>query len=69
MTTQNLVKAQKEETWIKRPFENKKNNDIKFNKTDNQKEETEEKIMLQDVDKLELDENDLLCWRTIDDRK
>ena len=47
----------------------KKNNDINFNKTDNQKEETEEKIMLQDIDKLELDENDLLCWRTIDDRK
>ena len=46
-----------------------KKNDIKFNKTDNQKEETEEKIMLQDIDKLELDENDLLCWGTIDDRK
>ena len=61
LTTQDLVKAQKEESWIKRLFEIKKNG-IKIDKADIQKEETEVK-----VEKLEIDENDLLYRRTIGD--
>ena len=57
LTTQDLVKAQKEECWIKRLFQIQKNG-IKIDKADIQKEEREVKVMLKDMDKLEIDEND-----------
>ena len=62
------MKAQKQESSIKRPFEIK-NNGTKVDKSDKQKEEREVKVMLKDMEKLEIDENDSMYWRTVDDRK
>ena len=50
-TTQDLVKAQKEESQFKRLFEIKSNG-INVNKADTQKEAREVKVMLKDIGKL-----------------
>ena len=68
LTVQALVKAQKQENSIKRPFEIKWN-DTKVDKSDKQKEEREVKVMLKDMEKYEIDENDSMYRRTVDDRK
>ena len=68
LTAQGLMKAQKQENPIKRPFEIKKN-DTKVDKSDKQKEEREVKVMLKDMEKYEIDENDSMYRRTVDDRK
>ena len=47
----------------------KKKNGIKIDKADIQKGEREVKVMLKDIENLEIDENDLLYRRTIVDRK
>ena len=62
------MKAQKQESSIKRPFEIK-NNGTKVDKSDKQKEEREVKVMLKDMEKLEIDENDSMYRRRVDDRK
>ena len=59
MTTQDLVKAQKDESWTKRLFEIKKKG-IKIDKADIQTEKREVRVMLKNMEKLEIDENDLL---------
>ena len=59
---------QKEESYIKKLFKIKSNG-IKVDKADTQKEEWEMKVMLKDIEKLEIDENDLLYRRPMDDRK
>lgn len=68
LTTQNLRKSQKDESWIKSLFEIK-NNDTKVEKADIQKEEREVEVMLKDIEKLEFNENDFLQRRVIDDSK
>ena len=59
MTTDNTI-AQKDESWTKRLFEIKKKNGIKIDKADIQTEKREVKVILKDMEKLEIDENDLL---------
>ena len=59
---------QKEESYIKKLFKIKSNG-IKVDKADTQKEEWELKVMLKDIEKLEIDENDLLYRRPMDDRQ
>ena len=68
LTTQNLRKSQKDESWIKSLFEIK-NNGTKVEKADIQKEEREVEVMLKDIEKLEFNENDFLQRRVIDDSK
>ena len=68
LTTQNLRKSQKDESWIKSLFE-VKNNGTKVEKADIQKEEREVEVMLKDIEKLEFNENDFLQRRVIDDSR
>lgn len=68
LTTQNLRKSQKDESWIKSLFEIK-NNGTKVEKADIQKEEREVEVMLKDIEKLEFNENDFLQRRVIDDSR
>ena len=59
MTTDNTI-AQKDESWTKRLFEIKKKWHQLSIKADIQTEKREVKVMLKDMEKLEIDENDLL---------